>query len=80
MATKLTLSLDEQTIRKAKAWAKAHHASLSGLVEAYFESLVAQPDDTPPVAPNTRALLGMFKQYDEGLSYKALVNKHKGDA
>jgi len=40
MATKLTLSLNDETIKKAKVWAKEHHASLSGLVENYFESLV----------------------------------------
>ena len=80
MATKLTLSLNEQTIIKAKAWAKTHHSSLSGLVEHYFESLVEQRNDMPPVAAKTKSLSGMFRQYDEGLSYKELVNKYKADA
>jgi len=80
MAAKLTLSLNEQTIIKAKSWAKAHHASLSGLVEHYFESLVEQRNDMPSVAPKTKALSAMFKQYDEGLSYKELVNKYKADS
>jgi len=77
MATKLTLSLNEQTIVKAKAWAKIHHSSLSGLVENYFESLVSKNKAISPVAPKTRYLSGMFKEYDEGLSYKELVNKYK---
>jgi len=80
MAVKLTLSLNEQTIVKAKLWAKAHHSSLSGLVENYFESLVEQQGDMPPVAPKTKSLSGMFKQYDEDLSYKELVSKYKADA
>jgi len=80
MAVKLTLSLNEQTIIKAKAWAKVHHASLSGLVEHYFESLVEQHNEMPSIAPKTKSLSGMFKQYDEGLSYKELVNKYKADS
>jgi len=80
MAVKLTLSLNEQTIIKAKAWAKVHHASLSGLVGHYFESLVEQHNEMPFVAPKTKSLSGMFKQYDEGLSYKELVNKYKADS
>jgi len=80
MATKLTLSLNEQTIEKAKAWAKVHHASLSGLVENYFESLVSNDHKMAPVAPKTDALSGMFKEYDEGLTYKMLVKKYKADA
>jgi len=77
MATKLTLSLNKQTIEKAKVWAKIHHSSLSGLVERYFESLVAKNNDLPPTSPKTRALSGMFKEYDEKLSYKELVSRYK---
>jgi len=80
MATKLTLSLNEETIAKAKVWAKSNHASLSGLVENYFESLVTNQDDMPPVAAKTKSLLGMFKAHDEGLSYKDLVKKYKGES
>ncbi|MDQ7057524.1 MAG: DUF6364 family protein [Ghiorsea sp.] len=79
MATKLTLSLNEQTIRKAKVWAKEHHASLSGLVENYFESLVSNQNDMPPLASKTKALSGMFKAHEEGLSYKEMVRKYKAE-
>jgi hypothetical protein len=78
MPTKLTLSLNDETIKKAKVWAKEHHASLSGLVENYFESLIANQSDIPPIAPKTKALSGMFKADDEGLSYKQLIHKYKG--
>ncbi len=80
MAVKLTLSLNEQTIAKAKAWAKAHHSSLSAIVENYFESLVEQQSDMSEVAPKTKSLAGMFKQHDESLSYKELVRKYKADS
>lgn len=79
MAVKLTLSINEQTIIKAKAWAKEHHSSLSSLVEHYFESLVEQQTDMPSLAPKTQSLSGMFKQHDESLPYKELVRKHKAD-
>lgn len=80
MAAKLTLSINEQTIEKAKAWAKRHHASLSSLVEDYFESLVSQQADMSLTSPKTSALSGMFRDDDEGLSYKELVRKYKGNA
>jgi hypothetical protein len=79
MATKLTLSMNEETIEKAKAWAKAHHTSLSGLVEGYFESLIAKSSDIPTVSPKTQKLSGMFREHDEGLTYKELVNRYKAD-
>ena len=79
MATKLTLSINEETIQKAKVWAKAHHTSLSGLVESYFESLISKSDDTPVVSPKTKMLSGMFREHDEGLKYKELVNRYKGE-
>lgn len=79
MATKLTLSMNEETIEKAKAWAKAHHTSLSGLVEGYFESLISKSAATPAVSPKTKMLSGLFKENDEGLSYKALVDQYKSD-
>jgi len=80
MATKLTLSLNAQTIVKAKVWAKIHHSSLSALVEGYFESLVSKDNDSPPASPKTRELSGMFKDYNENLSYKELVRKYKSEA
>lgn len=40
MNKKLTLSLDESIIKKAKVYAENTGNSLSGLVEDYFEQLV----------------------------------------
>ena len=79
MTTKLTLSMNEETIEKAKAWARAHHTSLSGLVEDYFESLISKSSDIPAISPKTRMLSGMFKEHDEGLNYKELINRYKAD-
>ena len=79
MVTKLTLSMNEETIEKAKAWAKAHQTSLSALIEGHFESLISKSGDTPVVSPKTKILAGMFNEHDEGLSHKELVNQYKGE-
>jgi len=41
MATKLTLTLDNETIEAAKIYAKKNKISLSKLVEFYFKSLTS---------------------------------------
>lgn len=43
--TKLTLSVDETTIRRAKSFAKAHRTSLSKLVSRYLSSLEVEPEE-----------------------------------
>lgn len=43
--TKLTLSVDERTIRRAKSFAKAHRTSLSKLVSRYLSSLEVEPEE-----------------------------------
>ena len=77
MPTKLTLSINEQTINKAKEWAKRNHTSLSGLVENYFESLISKNNSPHPLSKKTSTLSGMFKKHDEDLSYKELITKYK---
>ncbi len=39
MATKLTLSVNGQTVRRAKSYAKKHKTSVSKIVESYLASL-----------------------------------------
>ena len=62
MATKLTLTLDNKVIEKAKAYAKKNKISLSKLVEFYFKSLSTIPeskfDDIPII---TKELSGIAK-------------------
>lgn len=45
MATKLTLSVDEDIIAKAKVFAKEKHTSLSKMVEDYLKTLLKSKDD-----------------------------------
>ena len=42
MDKKLTLSLNQNIIKKAKAYAKLHNTSLSKMIEAYFDSLTKE--------------------------------------
>jgi len=39
MATKLTLSMDEEVIKRAKAYAKKSGRSLSGIIQTYLDQL-----------------------------------------
>ena len=47
---KLTLSVDERVIRRAKKYAQARGTSVSGLVEQMLD-LVASSSDEPTIAP-----------------------------
>ncbi len=62
METKLTLSLDQEVIAKAKTYAKLQKTSLSRLVENYFYLLTlaesAGKTTKPKVSPITDKLLG----------------------
>jgi len=60
--SKLTLSVDEETIRFAKAWARKRGLSLSQATSIFFESLEASkkpPKETPPVL---RKLTGILRE------------------
>ena len=45
MDKKLTLSLDQLVIEKAKKYAKSNRTSLSKMIEAYFDSLTTSNID-----------------------------------
>lgn len=47
MTAKLTLSLDEKVIEKAKIYAKERRVSLSFLVEQYFQKLASEYPTEP---------------------------------
>jgi hypothetical protein len=62
MATKLTLTLDNKIIEKAKIYAEKNKISLSKLVEFYFRSLSSTPknklENVPPI---TKELSGIAR-------------------
>jgi hypothetical protein len=56
MTTKLTLKMNTEIIKKAKALAAQKHISLSGLVENYLESLTNQNSDELDISPFVRSI------------------------
>lgn len=62
MNTKLTLSLNKMTIKKAKKYAEKHGTSLSKMVQGYFEELSLPKKDIIKITPLVESLLGSAKR------------------
>jgi len=80
MTRKLTLTLDNKTIERAKKYARENKISLSKLVEFYFRSLGFETrDDDVEIAPITKELIGIAKfetsKTDRELLEEALSEK-----
>jgi hypothetical protein len=81
MTTKLTLTIDNKIIIKAKMYASQQKRSLSDLVENYLKSLThAESGDQDELTPAVRSLMGSFKtpadfDYKTVLS-EARIKKH----
>lgn len=52
MKTKITLTIEENTIKKAKSYAKHTSRSFSELVENYLEILIEKNYDRTGLSPN----------------------------
>ena len=62
MATKLTLTMDNNTIETAKQYAKKNKISLSKLVEFYFKSLSSVSENyIESIPPITKELSGIAR-------------------
>ncbi|HRK78393.1 MAG TPA: DUF6364 family protein [Thiobacillus sp.] len=72
---KLTLSIDADTVKKAKRYVAAHGTSLSRLLTQYLASL---PDETEkPLPPRVGRLAGVLPPQTDTEEYKAhLHSKH----
>ncbi len=83
MITKLTLTLEEDTIKRAKEFAKESGKSLSALVETYFSFLVKsrEIENVNDLTEKVNALYGSVSVPDD-FDYKvelekAINEKHK---
>jgi len=83
MDKKLTLSLNQKIIEKAKSYAKTNSTSLSKLIENYLNSLTisSQGDDKIEPTPLVESLCGII-ELPEDFDYKAerakyLLEKYK---
>lgn len=75
MNTKLTLTIEQSTIEKAKKYAKGKGRSLSDIVENYLKVIIKE--DNPNVidpTPIASALRGSFKAPDD-FDYKKELSK-----
>jgi hypothetical protein len=80
MITKLTLTLNQQVIESAKAYAKRNGKSLSSIVESYLRSLEQTEDKKQALSPEVKRLLGSVK-LPKNFDYKkelqeAIIKKH----
>ncbi len=71
MDKKLTLSLNQNIIEKAKKYAKKNNTSLSKMIEAYFNSLTSNENnkDEIQISPLVESLCGVI-QLPEDFDYK----------
>jgi hypothetical protein len=76
MSAKLTLTIDEKVIARAKEYAREHGRSLSNLIENYLQSLLEEPEaagyDTP-YSPLVRSLKGAIRVGDKDVDYKEML-------
>ena len=81
MNTKLTLSIDQETIGRAKIFARERHTSLSNLVEGYLKAVTVDEPDAGAVTPLVAELSGVLTAGDvqtPGKDYTAyLVEKFR---
>ncbi|SFA99736.1 DUF6364 family protein [Algoriphagus aquimarinus] len=76
MNTKLTLTIEQDVIQKAKDYAKDKNRSLSDIIENYLKSLTQENsvDNKPKLTPIVKSLKGSFKM-PEDLDYKEELKK-----
>ena len=78
--TKLTLSVEEAVVEKAKRIAEANQTSVSAMFSQFVCSTAAEPKRRTKIGPLTRKLSGVVKlpagkDYKEAIT-EALMDKH----
>ena len=65
MDKKLTLSLNERVIERAKVYAQDHKISLSRLIESYLSSLIENKSEEIAITTLVDSLSGVVSLLDE---------------
>jgi hypothetical protein len=75
MSTKLTLTMDNAVIGRAKRYAHSHHTSVSDLVEKYLDRISGKewPVPAPLHSPLVDGMTGVVP--DDGRKYKELLDE-----
>lgn len=74
MTTKLTLTIEDDVIDSAKAYARKRGESLSNLVETYLKSIIAPENEDAELSPRVKKLKGAIK-LPEDFDYKTELGK-----
>lgn len=61
MTTKLTLTIEQDVIKVAKAYAQQKGRSLSELIESYLKTLTAKTSAEEDLSPKVKKLMGSVK-------------------
>jgi len=77
MDKKLTLSLDQGIIKKAKVYAKSNNTSLSKLIESYLDALTRKTKRKPitPLVESLSGVIDLPADFDEKEAYSEYLSK-----
>lgn len=75
--SKLTLSVDDAVISRAKRYAKKQGVSVSKMVEAYLAAVADPPTRVAADTPILRAVRGILKKGDVTDYKRHLANKYR---
>ena len=74
---KLTLSVDNRVVSRAKQYAKRQGVSVSQMVEAYLAAVAEPPSSATGAAPILRSIRGVLKDADIDEYRKHLAAKYR---
>ena len=74
---KLTLSVDDRVIARAKQYAKQRGVSVSAMVETYLSAIVEPPSSIAGATPILNSLRGILKNGDINDYRKHLAAKYR---
>jgi len=78
MNKKLTLTIEQSIIEKAKSYARKKGRSLSDIIENYLKAITSEENLTSGSFPVTRSLRGRFKA-PENFDYKKELSEGLND-
>jgi antitoxin component of RelBE/YafQ-DinJ toxin-antitoxin module len=74
---KLTLSVDDGVVSRAKQYAKLQGVSVSEMVESYLAAVAKPTSPSQPDAPVLRSIRGILKHADVDNYRKYLAHKYR---
>ena len=75
--SKLTLSVDDRVVSRAKIYAKRRGVSISEMVEAYLDAIAGTPSQGASDAPILRSVRGSLKKTQLEDYQKHLAAKYR---